>query len=326
MRHLMLIVAIAALAACAMPKVKIGQDFTEPLREFVLKGNPKAGKVLIVPVDGFIDQDRKFGLLGSRPSIVQEVVSQLEKAARDRSIKAVVVEIDSPGGTATASDTLFNEVERYRERSGAKIVSLLMNLATSGGYYVALAGDRIVAHPTTVTGSVGAIFLRPKVQGLMGKVGVEAEVTKSGVHKDMGSPFRETTDEERRQFASIIEGHAKRFQDTVLRRRGLPEEARATFSDARIMAASEALSLKLVDRVGYFEDAIEEARALAGLSEDAAVVVFRREAFADDNVYNTATASGPGRSPSLVDLGVEHMVPVARAGFYYLWLPSVPGD
>jgi protease-4 len=127
--------------------------------------------------------------------MVQEFVSQLRLAEKDKKIKALLLKIDSPGGSVIASDIVYNEILAFKKRTGAKVVVAMMGVAASGGYYISLPADTIVAHPATITGSIGVIFFRPKVTGLMGKIGVGVEVNKSGKNKDIGSPFRQTTAE-----------------------------------------------------------------------------------------------------------------------------------
>lgn len=309
---------VLALTACS-PKVKIFPDGSEPLREFVLEGSSEH-KVLVIPLTGVITDDPGRGLFAQRPSVVQEVVSQLRMAASDPSVKAVVLKINSPGGTVTASDILGNEIERFKAQSGAKVVAAMMDVAASGGYYAALSADRILAHPTTLTGSVGVVFVRPKAHGLMDKVGLGVEVYTSGANKDMGSPFRDSTPEERAIIQGIIGSAADRFLGRVQARRNPTPEALERIATARVFGADEALALGLVDQVGYLPDALDLARSLAGLPGEARVVVYRRTQFHNDNLYNTATAQ-EGAAPALVSLGLENWAGVPTAGFHYLWMP-----
>lgn len=308
---------LTILPGCA-PKLKLFSDATTPLNEYTLEGEGDA-KIVLVNVNGFLQDQPKTGLLRSRPGSVQELVSHLKLAAEDEDVKAVVVKINSPGGTTTASDILFRELMKHREKTGQKIVAVMMDVAASGGYYTALAADEIIAHPTTVTGSVGVIFMRPKVHELMGKIGVEVEITKSGTDKDMGSPFRATTPEEARLFQGIIDDMAARFHMLVRERRHPTNANMDVIKTARVFTATQAKKLGLVDKIGYLDDAFAEARKLAGV-KDARVVAYRRDAYPEDNPYNTMSASQPVKA-SLVDLGASHLLP-PQAGFYYLWTPG----
>jgi len=272
-----------------------------------------------VNVSGFLQDQPRSGLLRSKPGAVQELVSHLRRAARDKDIKAVVVKINSPGGTTTASDILYRELMKHREKTGQAVVALMMDVAASGGYYTALAADTIIAHPTTLTGSVGVILVRPKVVGLMDKIGVDVEVSKSGADKDMGSPFAPATEKERRLFQDIIDDMAGRFHAVVRERRHPSEQAFAKIRTARIFTAAQAKELGLVDKIGYMDDAFAEARRLAGVDK-ARVVAYRRDEYPDDNPYNTMSTAEPGRA-ALLNMDVGHLLP-PKAGFYYLWNPG----
>lgn len=316
---LVLLLALSAvLAGCGARSSFFGGP--DPFGEETVFGQGR-DKAVLINVTGVIDNRAKSGLFRERPGMVQEVVAQLRLAAEDPDVKAVIVGIDSPGGGVTASDVLYHELMRHRERTGQKVVALMLDTAASGGYYTALAADRIVAHPSTVTGSIGVIFLRPEVAGLMDKVGVRAVVAKSGEHKDMGSPFREGTDEERALFQSIIADMNGRFQGLVHERRPASHGREAQFADARILTARQALAAGLVDRIGYFEDALAEAASLTGAA-DLRVVTYRRDPLPGATEYATATTpAGSGRM-ALIDLGLPGMDAASRAGFHYLWLPE----
>jgi len=312
--------AALALAACASPRISLAPDYSEPLTEFTLQGEGK-DKILYLPLRGVISSRPSEGFLSSRPGLVQEAVSHLRKAVADPQVKAVILAVDSPGGGVVDSEILYAELSGFRERTGKKLVALMFGVAASGGYYASLAADRIVAHPSTVTGSVGAVFLQPKVYGLLDKLGVETEVAKSGRNKDMGSPFRQSTPEERAIMERMIAGMGGRFLDLVAQRRHLSAEAREQVGTARVYTAAEAREVGLVDRVGFLADALEEARTLAGLAEDARLVVYRRSAFAEDNAYNLATGESAGSRP-LAELPLVRLLDGPSPGFYYLWAPQ----
>ena len=290
------------------------------MQEFAISGNAKH-KILVINVRGLINDSPQTGLLRSKPGLVEETVAHLRKAEKDDEIKAVLLKIDSPGGTVTASDILYNEIHQFKERTGKKMVVAMMAVAASGGYYISLPADFILAHPTTVTGSIGVIFLRPKVFGLMDKIGVEVEVSKSGRNKDMNSPFRESLQEEKQMMNAQIHALGQRFLDLVQFHRKLPRGGLEDISTGRIFLAAEAHKLGLVDQVGYLDDALDQARTLAGLTADAKVIVYRRIEYPDDTIYNTANTAaqdGTGRV-ALIDMNL----PDPMTGFYYLWPPVV---
>lgn len=318
MKHLCLAAALAGLflfTACA-PQVKLFSDATDPLLEQVLEGSGQ-GKVAYITLTGIVSDSPSQGLLRTRPSMVQETVSRLKLAEEDAEVKAVVLGIDSPGGSATASDVIYNEIMQFKKRSNKKVVAVMLDVAASGGLYVALPAERILAHPTTLTGSVGAVFYQPKVHGLMDMLGVGVEVSKSGRNKDMGSPFRESTNEERELTLGIIKKLAGRFLMLTQQHRALTDEALMEVGTARVFTGPEAKQLGLVDEIGYLADGFAAAKQLAGLKPDAKVVVYRREAYPNDNPYNVQASAAPW-SPSLLGADARWLMP-PRSGFMYLW-------
>jgi protease-4 len=156
----------------------------------------------------------------------------------------------------------------------------------------------------------------------MEKIGVGVEVSKSGKNKDSGSPFRATTPEEERIFQAMTDHLAKRFLDLVQAHRGLEPAQLAAVATAGVYLAEEALSLRLVDRIGYMPDALAEAKKLAGVKEDARIMVYRRVEYPDDNIYNPVTTYEGGRPAVLFDTGLSALLPALSPGFYYLWHPG----
>jgi protease-4 len=323
---LLSVVTALVTGGCGGLKVNIGTDDPrEPLKEYTLEGRGR-GKVLVIPIRGFLSDAPRRGFLGERASLVQEVVSQLRLAEKDKQVKALLLEINSPGGSVTASDILYHEIMGFKQRTKAAVVAALMDVAASGGYYIALPADRIVAHPTTITGSVGVIFMRPKVAGLMEKLGVAVEVNKSGKEKDIGSPFRPSTPEEEKVFQDMTDRLGEKFLERVADHRRMDRGALSAVSSARIYLADEAMQLRLVDAIGYLNNAVDEARQLAGLPGDAKVVVYRRNEYPNDNIYNTSASWQNGAGAPLIDLHLLEAIPALSPGFYYLWAPGVAAD
>ncbi len=318
--------AVSIIGGCIIaPQVNLFKDASDPLEEFRLSGTEE-GKVVVIPVEGMISTEGEDQMLRSKPSTVQEVVSQLDLARSDDEVGAVLIKINSTGGSVTASDILYSEIDRFREETGNTVVVALMDYAASGGYYIALPADHILAHPTTVTGSVGVIYLRPTVYGLMDKLGVNVHADTSGDYKDMGSFFRPSTEDEDLLFASMVGSLGERFMEKVRKHRNLTEDADAQIRSARIYLAEEALAAGMVDSVGYLPDALREAKMLAGLHENSKVVVYRRTRFANDNIYNPVTMRA-GSDPSVsVETGLPRQFARTATGFYYLWLPGLENN
>jgi len=321
---LWVIAVLLLITACAVPKLKLMPDATDPLREFTLEGSAKE-KILLIPVRGMISDNPKQGIISSSPSLVDQVVAHLRKAEKDKQIKAVLIKISSPGGTITASDLLYHEIAAFKERTGAKIVVSMMEMATSGAYYMSLPADTIMAHPTSVTGSVGVIFLQPKVKGLMDKIGVGVDVSKYGKYKDMGSPFRAGNEEEQRLFQKTVNDLGDRFVNLVRKHRKMTEAAIADVSTARIFLPEEALKMGLIDKIGYLNDAVQESKRLAALPQDARVVVFRRNEYPEDNFYNVGGVSSDNLKRAIINIELPDILGL-HAGFYYLWPGVVAVD
>jgi protease-4 len=320
-----LLVLMVAICGCAAPRISIFGNNGEPLKEYTLQGSGKK-KVLLIPVKGRITDDVESGLIRKKPSMVQEIVAQLKKAEKDKDVGAVLLVIDSPGGSVTASDVLYHEIVQFKEKTGRKVVASMMDVAASGGYYIALPADAILAHPTTITGSVGVLFLQPKVVGLMDKIGVDVQVSKSGANKDIGSPFRTATAQEKKILQEMTDKLARRFLDLVSQHRRIDAKGMAEIASANVYLADEAQRLGLVDRVGYLNDAVDEAGRLAGLDKDAKVVVYRREKYENDTIYNMqSTWTGGDERLALIDPGLPaSKTSEIATGFYYLW-PTAAG-
>jgi protease-4 len=311
------LILILAITACVPSKLNLFSDVPDPLKEYTLEGTGK-DKILLIAVNGLISDSAKSGLITSSPSLVEQIVTQIRKAQNDKQIKAVLFKINSPGGTITASDLLYHEILLYKEKTGAKIVVSMMDLATSGAYYMSLPADLIMAHPTTITGSVGVITLQPKVAGLMEKIGLGVDVKKYGKYKDMGSPFRESSADEQKYLQKTVNDFGERFISLVKKHRKLTAPAVAEISTARMFLADEALQLGLIDKIGYISDATREAKKIAGIPDDSRLVVYRRAEFPEDNYYNTANATAGALNILAINIDLPEILGL-KAGFYYLW-------
>lgn len=244
-------------------------------QEHFMAGNLDASdKVLHIPLAGTImDMDTSGGLSPS-PSIVSRIAAQLQQARKDEKVKAILLEVNSPGGGVTASDILYHEVDRFRQERKIPVVVLCRDVTASGGYYVAMAADHVMAHHTSVIGSIGVIAELANVEGLMQKVGVQMNVIKSQradgseSFKDIGSPFRPMKPAERALMQTIIQRMWGRFVDVVAagRKGKLSRDQVAALADGRVWTGQQALELKLIDSLGYRDDALKKAQELAGLS------------------------------------------------------------
>ena len=242
-----------------------------------------------------------------------------KKAEADKAIKGIIVRINSPGGTVTASDIIYHELQEFKKRTGVKVIAALMDTAASGGYYVAVAADKIIAHPTTITGSIGVIVLKFNVQDLLSKIGVEEETIKSGDKKDLMSPFRSATPEEREILQTIINDLHQRFVDVIVEGRpSLTRGETARVADGRIFTADQALEAKLIDSIGYLDDVIDVMKDDLGV-RDASVIVYYRPGSYKGTIYSSTTAFQP--SFNLFSINGKGLSILPDVRFMYLWMP-----
>jgi protease-4 len=292
----------------------------QPLEEHVVSGEGNA-KVLLITISRMIGSQEEEEALGvrRRESTTSRIREELDRAAEDDRVRAVVLRINSPGGTVTASDVIFHQLMEFKAKKGVPVVAQLLDMATSGAYYVALAADEIVATPTTVTGSVGVVMYNLNVSGLMEKVGVADQTIKAGERKDIGSPLRKMTAEERGILQTVLNQMQDRFLDLVHERRsGLSADGVKTIADGRILSADQALQLGLVDRIGYLQDSIAGAERRAGVSR-ARVIMYRRPDEFAENIYSRAAVRPAQMNLINFDLGGLHTM---TPQFLYMWLPN----
>lgn len=201
----------------------------------------------------------------------EEIVRQLKKFHEDRSIQAILLRIDSPGGGVAASQEIYEEVRKIRE-TGKIVVVSMSSLAASGGYYVACGANKIVANKGTLTGSIGVISQFMQFDSLMGKIGITMNTIKSGKMKDAGNPFRKMTADDKEYFQSLMDDVHKQFIGVVEDERGIEHDTLVKYADGRVFTGEQALELGLVDTLGTFEDAVGIAAELAGISGEPSIV------------------------------------------------------
>jgi protease-4 len=247
-----------ALAIVAL--IGIGFIALSLLGNFLSEGGWIGGdKVAVIRIEGVI--------LDSR-----ETIEELRHYRDNPSVKAIVLRIDSPGGAVVPSQEIFAEVRKTRAEGKIKLVTSMGNVAASGGYYIAAGTDRIVANPGTLTGSIGVIMELANVKGLLEKVGVQSVVIKSGRHKDMASPFRAMTPEDRALLQTVLDDVHAQFIEAVATGRSLQVEQVKTLADGRIFTGKQAQTVNLVDELGDLHDAIQLAARLVGISGEPRVI------------------------------------------------------
>lgn len=315
----LLLLAGLALGTAGCITVSLFGVGAGPLQEAVVYGEGRP-KIVLVDVEGTLSErpEREGGALGlgrTRESIVARVREQLERASEDDDVAALLLRIHTPGGTASASELLYREVERVKRERELPVVAQMMGLATSGGYYVAMASDWVQGYPTTVTGSIGVVFAGVNLSGLLDKIGVDDQTLVTGPFKDAGSPLRPMRPEERAQLQSVLDALFDRFLEVV--EKGRPElepERVRQLADGRVFSARQALDAGLIDALGGLEEAVAEARRRAGV-EEARVVVYHRPGELPENLFSLAAPAPAPRT------AVEALLGPGPA-FLYLWSPA----
>ena len=217
------------------------------------------GRIAVLDLVGVIEDDEQF-------------LEDLREFRDDASVKGYVININSPGGAVAPSQSIYQELRRVREEDGVPVVATIGNVGASGGYYIALAADSILALPGSITGSIGVIMELPDVSQLMEKIGVRMQTIQSAEHKDVGSPFRPLGEGDRAILDSMVLDVYAQFVDEVALARELPREEVLRLADGRILSGRQAVRHRLIDRLGNREDALSTAGRMAGLGDTPKVV------------------------------------------------------
>ncbi|MEG1979618.1 MAG: signal peptide peptidase SppA, partial [Victivallaceae bacterium] len=249
----------------------------DSLKKNFISGNPNSDKqILVINVSGIIAfDDSSSSFLSENIASAEAICTQLEAAAEDPEICGVILQINSPGGEVVAADTIYNAILKFKE-SEKPIVTQMESVAASGGYYIAAPTDKIIANELTTTGSIGVIIQSYKYYELLNKIGVQTESYTSGDKKDILSPNRPTTPAEQKILQNHIDKVFERFVAIVAaNREGLTVDGikSSAIASGQIFLGSEALELKLVDKLGYFQDAVDEVCGLSDISPDRCLIV-----------------------------------------------------
>lgn len=281
----------------------------ERFNEEFVKGSRRSGnKIALIDIEGVILNQPGSSIYTTANSA--EIVKQLENAAGDEDVKAVLVRINSPGGEVVASDTIHHKIIELKNKRKIPVVACMDSLAASGGYYVAVACDRIIAHRMTITGSIGVIIQSYKYYELFKKVGLKTEVIKSGEMKDILDGATPTTEEERRIIQTIIDNTYDEFVKVVAQGRPaltVQDIKDSDIGDGRIFDGQQAFRLKLVDGLGYFDDAVTKAAELARI-EDYKLIRYKKPFSLAQIFSQTRGAAGslkiklPGESTRKIEL------------------------
>lgn len=252
----------------ARPKKQLSEVVVETASK------PTRDKVVHIDLEGVISSMDVGGLFADAMPSVDSIKHALEQAVADKNVKAIVLRVNSPGGEVTASDIIYNAVKKAAKEK--PVVVYMDSMAASGGYYVACGATKIIASETTLTASIGVIIETMNYSDLFGKVGLSITSFTSGAFKDSLSGARPMRDDEKAYVQNLVTQMYERFLGIVSESRGVPKEQLKDVADGRVVTGREALAAKLVDQIGYVEDAYALAREL-GKAADAGVVKYHRE-------------------------------------------------
>lgn len=292
-------------------------DSVTEINEKTFSGNKNANdKIAVITLDGIIYGGEETGF-----------IKQIAKATDDHNVKAVVLRIDSPGGTVSGSDYYHHKLLEFKTKRKIPIVVSMGNMATSGGYYLAVTGDEIFAEHSTITGSIGVIMPNYDLSELCDKIGVKSDPIVSGPLKQLGSVTRKLTDDERAVLDSVISDMFSRFKEIVCDGRpALRNDPKllAEVTTGQIFLAKQALDKQLIDRIGYLEDAVERAAVLAGLPSDGYHAVRYKQ---PKTVLETMIGIKADRIPgadSQVAVATELLNDIAAPKMYYIYPRALP--
>ncbi len=245
---------------------------------------------------------------------------KLEAAARDPQVTAVVLRINSPGGSVTACDIMAEELRQFRAETHKPVVACLMDVATAGAYFIAAGSDRVIAHPTALTGGLGVVFNHFNLQDAMAQLNLVSDPVKAGAKIDMGTVTTPLDDETRALLQKMADAYRDHLQGRIKERRpGMTAQDQKVVQDGRVVIASEAVALHLVDRLGYLHDAIAEAEQMTGVS-GAEVVLLHRSGYPAHSLY--AITPTPAPLNDAIPFSYPGLDRSKLPSFLYLWQPD----
>lgn len=294
------------------PRLEPVTAMSLPYRRF----NPRAASVAIVDVDGLLLNTDATGLGSWGENPVSAFRERLDAIESSPSICAVVVRINTPGGSVTATDIMWRDLMAFKKRTCLPVVGCLMDVAAGGGYYLATACDSIVAHPTTVTGGIGCILNVYNLQDTMAQLNILGVPIKAGPNIDLGSPIKALTEEKRKLLQDMADEFHERFRQVVVQQRPDVGGEDTIAFDGRVFTAKQAKDLKLVDRIGYLDDAVATARSLAGVPYSNVVFLRRRE---DPALSPYSITPNTPLQKGLIPINVPGLDRAKLPCFLYLW-------
>jgi protease IV len=297
----------------------IGKTGFPNLEEVVIQGKDD-DKIAMISINGVISDETResfFGIKSESPiSVIKE---NLKRAQEDKDVKAVILKINSPGGTVTASDIIYHEIMEFKRKSNKPVMTIFVDVGASGAYYIAMATDIVTAHPTSVTGSIGVVLQGINVKEGLDKIGVKDQSITSGNNKAIGSPLQELGPEQRGILQGIVNSMYERFFDVVKKGRPkMTESQLKPLCDGRIFTGVQAKKLGLVDHIGYFEDLVPQLMRHGNYikrsnNDQPRIITYTRGSGKVENIYQ---ANLDQNKENLLE---KIITPSSTAKFFYLW-------
>lgn len=324
-RWLLLAILAVSLAACGRRTLRVEWVPVEEKLSEQKIGEGDGGffsndKIAVVSVSGLISNMRPGGLLtmSSEGNPVSDFRERLDAIASDDSVKAVVLRINSPGGTVTASDMMYRDLKAFRAKTKKPVVVEMMDVCASGGYYLSCAADYRMAYPTTITGSIGVIIQTLNFTGTLSKLGISARALMSRENKDMGSPLRPMTANDEKLLQGLVDQFYGGFLEVV---RTAPQHIKESdwslVTDGRVFTGKDALRLGLIDRLGTLDDAVAKAKEIAGIKHARLIMYTHKDRYRG-SVY-AANPAPPEINMININIAPDAIVPALHPQFLYLW-------
>lgn len=287
------------------------------IQQSVTSESQEAGKVAIIDVDGILVNKNISGLGSMGENPVALFREKLDTLRLDPTVKAVVLRINSPGGGVTATDIMSRDLVRFREETHVPVIACLMDVGAGGAYYLASHSDAIIAHPTSIVGGIGVILNLYNLEDTLGQFNIAPQSIKSGEQIDIASNERAMENSERAALQSIADSFHKRFIEHIKSVRPAAVAHNENFQGG-IQTGLDALNSKLVDEVGYLDEALALARTRSNLTSGSAVVMLRRD---NDRAYSQFDVT-PNTPYSLLPIKMPGLDRSTLPTFLYLWQPD----
>ena len=300
----------------------VNDNSVSPVSARILPGTRSSCnfRVALIDIDGVLLNKNVQVLMTNGENAVSIFREKLDAAAKDPHVVALLLRINSPGGGVAASDMMRRDLLDFKQRKNIPIVACLMDVSAGGAYYIATAADRIVAHPTTITGGLGVILNLYNLQDTLAQFNVQSQPIKAGERIDLGSPVKPLPPESKAVLQKIADEFGARLQQTIVQTRRPQNIKDADLFDGRIFSASQAQEIGLVDDLGYLDDAIVVAEQLAGLEGRASVVMYRRDTDRALTAYDI-TPNLPVLN-SMMPLSIPGMDRSQLPTYLYMWQPE----